>query len=110
MIRLELLRTRVARRILLLFVLGALAPVVLLAGYSFWAVTRQLRDQSSARLQQLSKSAGMSIMERLRHAEADLALAAANRGQSVLDLSSRPTRSVEEVVFTAWGGRPDSVA
>src|SRR5688572_23985470 len=74
MLRLEHLRTRVARRILLLFVLGALAPVVTLAVYSFTAVSGQLRAQSQERLEQLSKNVGMSVMERLQHAEGDLVL------------------------------------
>jgi putative nucleotidyltransferase with HDIG domain len=118
MIRIELLRTRVARRILLLFVLGALAPVVLLGVYAFSTVRQQLRDQGFDRLQQLSKSAGMSIMERLKHAEADLDLVVADEQLRALatsdamlgDVSSRPLRGLERIVVTPFAEAPDADA
>ncbi|MBW3534495.1 MAG: HD domain-containing protein [Gemmatimonadetes bacterium] len=100
MLHFELLRTRVARRILLLFVVGALAPVVVLAGYSFTVVTAQLRDQSRDRLQQLSKNAGMSVIERLQDAEVDLEMAA-----DEVAVSGR-LRSILEVVVAAAGELP----
>jgi putative nucleotidyltransferase with HDIG domain len=114
MIRIELLRTRVARRILLLFVVGALAPVALLGVYSFNAVRQQLRDQGQDRLQQLSKSAGMSIMERLQHAEADLNLVMADeklRGLASVDagdVASRPLRGIQRVVVAPFEAAPDA--
>jgi HAMP domain-containing protein len=64
-LRSGLLRTRVARRILGLFVTGALVPVVVMAGISFVAVTRQLTHQSEERLRQLAANAGQSIVQQL---------------------------------------------
>jgi putative nucleotidyltransferase with HDIG domain len=106
--RLELLRTRVARRILVVFVLGALAPVVLLGVYSFRAVTAQLRDQGHDRLQQLSKSAGMSVMERLKHAEGDLDVVMAD--EALRALPADRLRALESVVVTPFDGRPDTLS
>ena len=45
-LRLGLLRTRIARRILGLFIVGALVPVLVMAGISFAVVERQLRVRS----------------------------------------------------------------
>jgi signal transduction histidine kinase len=68
----------VARRIFALFVLCAIVPIVVLAIISFTEVTRQLSDQSRARLRQGSKAVGMSIYERLLFLEADMKMIAAN--------------------------------
>ena len=64
-IGLEFLRARVGRRILGLFVVGALLPVVILAGLTYTAVTGQLESQAEARLIQLSDDIAQSVMERL---------------------------------------------
>lgn len=53
------------RRILGLFVVGALLPVVILAGLTYTAVTGQLESQAEARLIQLSDDIAQSVMERL---------------------------------------------
>ncbi len=122
--RLELLRTRVARRIFLLFVLSALVPVALLGTYGFLAIARQLRDQSRERLQQLSKNAGMSVLERLQFAEADVRLVAsdqaASAGMAALSAGGPATgvrveprrflSTLRDVVLTAPGGRPDTLS
>jgi putative nucleotidyltransferase with HDIG domain len=87
---------------------------VMLGVYAFTAVTQQLRDQSHDRLQQLSKSAGMSVMERLKHAENDLDLVAADAGLRTVpeggtalgDVASRPLLAIEKVVVTPFDGRP----
>lgn len=65
-LRLGLLRTRVARRILRLFLTGALVPVVALAGISFVMVTRQLNGQSENLLEQLAENAGQSVLQQLQ--------------------------------------------
>ena len=70
--RFSSLRTRVARRIVLLFVLCALLPVLALAALSTMRVTEQLFDQSRARLSQTSKSVGAGVLERLSILEAAL--------------------------------------
>jgi putative nucleotidyltransferase with HDIG domain len=53
MFRAELFRTKVAGRIFVLFFVGAIVPVVLLAALSFRAVSDQLSDQSEAQMSQL---------------------------------------------------------
>ncbi len=59
------LRRKVARRVLLVFVLCALVPVTGFALVAFFQVTSQLSSQSAERLRQSSKAAAMSIIDRL---------------------------------------------
>ena len=66
------LRSKVARRILFLFVACALLPITLLALVSFSQVTQQLNLQSRQRLRQASKAQGMAIYERLLLREAEM--------------------------------------
>jgi putative nucleotidyltransferase with HDIG domain len=61
----DFLRSKVARRIFLLFVLCALVPISGLAVLSFGLVGGQLREQSRERLRQARKSAGMAIVQKL---------------------------------------------
>ena len=70
------LRTKVARRILGLFMLTAAFPVAILTFVSYNQVTDQLSDQSRARLRRMSKIAGMGILERLDVLRADLEIIA----------------------------------
>lgn len=67
-------RSKVARRIVMLFVLCALAPVCVLGILAFQQVSGQLEQASQDRLRQAGKSTGMGIVERLQRAEADLLL------------------------------------
>lgn len=60
------LRSKVARRIFLLFVLCALLPIAALAYVTLQQVTRHLSLQSSRALQQASKSQSMAIYDRLQ--------------------------------------------
>jgi len=62
----------VARRIVGLFVVSALVPIVGMAVISFFAVTSQLEDQSRERLAQLTRNAGMSVLQQLRGIETTL--------------------------------------
>ncbi len=71
------LRTKVARRILLTFLVGAIVPITLMAALSFGAVTNQLRDQSRERLGRLAKASGMAAVERIWTAHAALSQIAA---------------------------------
>ena len=66
------LRSKVARRIFVLFVLCALLPTGALAVLSFHHVTRQLNEQSQRRLYQAGKAVGMGIYERVRYLEAEM--------------------------------------
>jgi putative nucleotidyltransferase with HDIG domain len=79
------LRTRVARRILLLFVMSALVPTLALTFVSYRHVSGQLLDEAGVRLQQAGKTAGMDILQHLQGVRAELdrsaaALAAGEQG------------------------------
>ncbi len=70
------LRSKVARRIFVLFVLCALLPIASLAIISFSQVTKQLKDQCLTRLQQASKALGMATFERLSLLETEMKMIA----------------------------------
>lgn len=61
----SLLGSKVARRILLLFILCSLLPLTALTLITFGHVMKQLTEQSQSRLQWGSKALGLSIYERL---------------------------------------------
>ena len=58
-------RTKVARRIFLLFIVCAMVPTTALAVVSFFHVKAQLNEQSRKLLSQQSKNISVSIHERL---------------------------------------------
>ena len=62
--RVELLRSRVAWRVIRLFVLGSLLPIAVLAALSYGAVSRQLESQSEQRLADVTDIAAQSLLER----------------------------------------------
>ncbi|MEO5864049.1 MAG: ATP-binding protein [Nitrospiraceae bacterium] len=68
----SLFQSRIARRMLGLFVLCALVPTSILGWVSYYQVTDQLVLQSSARLRQESKSQGMLLYNHLLTLKADL--------------------------------------
>ncbi len=74
------LRSKVGRRIVLLFILCALLPIGGLAIVSFTQVTNQLNEQSRKRLREARKSKGMAILERLTLLELALRMMASNLG------------------------------
>ena len=63
-VRVEFLRTRVARRVIRLFVLGSLLPIAVLIALSYRAVSRQLESQSEQRLADVTDIAAQSLLER----------------------------------------------
>ena len=67
------LRSRFGRRLLLLFIVCALLPMVALAVLSFGTVTRQLREGSLGRLEHTGRALAAVITERLRFVAGDLA-------------------------------------
>ncbi|HXG44877.1 MAG TPA: HD domain-containing phosphohydrolase [Gemmatimonadales bacterium] len=67
------LRTRVARRILGLFLLSAVLPVGVLAYLAYREVSAELGEQAGDRLHQASKSAGMMLLDNLRRAALEFA-------------------------------------
>ena len=60
----KFLRTRVAQRVIRLFVLGSLLPIAVLAALSYRAVSRQLESQSEERLAEVTDIAAQSLLER----------------------------------------------
>ena len=71
-----LFKSKVARRIFILFIICALLPIGGLVGLSFSQVSGQLYDQSQRRLYQASKSVGMEILERILFVEAEMKMIA----------------------------------
>jgi putative nucleotidyltransferase with HDIG domain len=71
-IRLRMLTTRIGHRILLLFVLCALVPIVTLAVVSYREVVSELRAQSARRLRESTKMVGLSVYNRILLLEHDL--------------------------------------
>jgi putative nucleotidyltransferase with HDIG domain len=67
------LRTRVARRVLLLFSVCALVPVAALAVTSYFVVSKQLHDQSLERVTHENREARQAVAERLTNVRLDLA-------------------------------------
>jgi putative nucleotidyltransferase with HDIG domain len=65
MLDLQNFKSRVARRLLALFVISALAPTVALAVLSYVQVTRQLTRENERSLGVASKAAANAILERL---------------------------------------------
>lgn len=65
-------RSRVARRIFMLFILCALIPLSVLAYFSFTQVTKNLYRQANQDLRLASKASGMATFERLQFLETDL--------------------------------------
>lgn len=76
------LRSKVARRIFMLFIVCALLPITVLACLCFSHVTKQLTEQSQRRLHQTSKAIGMAIFEQLLFLEANMKMLAFNLSAS----------------------------
>src|SRR3954452_11928810 len=76
-IRNTFLHSKVARRIVLLFISCALLPVTLLAILSYYEVSSQLREQSQKELTQASRRQGMAVYERLEMLDSDLQVVSA---------------------------------
>jgi putative nucleotidyltransferase with HDIG domain len=66
------LRSKVARRIFVLFVGCALVPIVALTVLSFYQVSNQVKNESQKQLQQLTKAEGFAIYERLTMLDTEL--------------------------------------
>lgn len=69
------LRSRVARRIFVLFVACALVPMAVFTTLSFLQVSSQLHRQNQRQLQQAAKSLGLAIYERLTILDSELEMA-----------------------------------
>ena len=66
------LRSKVARRIFLLFIVCALLPITALALLSYFRVSQQLEEQIQIRLHRSAKDASVAINDRLKSLEADM--------------------------------------
>ncbi len=73
--------TKVARRVLLLFLLCAALPLATFAALGYLQVRRQLTEQSWQRLSVASKTVAMSLVERLLLLEADLVRSGLQRSE-----------------------------
>jgi putative nucleotidyltransferase with HDIG domain len=111
------LRSKVARRIFLLFVLCALLPIAALAIVSFGHVTQELNRQSQRRLHQASKAIALGIYERLLLLEGEMRIVASTlttgTGTSTLKESDLFGEGVPEhfmsLEFIGAGGRHNTL-
>ncbi len=98
------LRSRVAQRIALLFILCALIPIALLAILTFNQVTKHLDEQSKTRLHQTSKAMAMSIIERLIFLDSELTRLAANTDMSSSSLLKTPPPELDDYLEEKFKG------
>jgi putative nucleotidyltransferase with HDIG domain len=70
------LRSKVARRIFLLFISCALIPIIALALFSFGHISKQLNVTTQRQLHQTSRDVGMYIYERLLFLETEIKMVA----------------------------------
>jgi putative nucleotidyltransferase with HDIG domain len=98
------LRTRLGRRFVLLFVLCALVPVALFGVLADRAVSAELRTQALTRVQRSAKDATVSIVQQIE--QADAALVTAMRLGTDLRVVTRDDRRVQRVTFVALSELP----
>ncbi|MBN1104102.1 MAG: HAMP domain-containing protein [Deltaproteobacteria bacterium] len=77
-LELRAFRTRVARRIFVLFIVCAIVPISALALVSYVHVRAQLLEQCKVRLRQESKAVAVSLYERLWLVRAEIRMVATN--------------------------------
>ncbi len=113
------LRSKVARRIFLLFVLCALLPIAALAIISFGHVTQELNRQSQRRLHQASKAVALGIYERLLFLEGEMRIVASTlttgtgastaKGSNIFIFGEGVPERFMSVVFISGGGRRNNL-
>lgn len=107
----RLLRSRLGRRLLLLFVGCALVPTCAVALLSFFSVTGQLTREGQQRLVALAKAAGRTLSDRIIFFESDLRrqapqlLACAAAGRAPSDCGGELLYAAEEVAALGPLGR-----
>jgi HD-GYP domain-containing protein (c-di-GMP phosphodiesterase class II)/HAMP domain-containing protein len=97
-------RSKVARRIFLLFVLCALIPLSVLAYFSFSQVTRSLYTQANVGLYQASKASGMTTFERLQFLETELDMINTMLVKGTKDLMVHSVPGLEERLKSRFKG------
>jgi len=107
----DLLRSRVARRLLALFLVCAVLPLVAISALTLRHVSDRLQEQSQARLRQASKAGGMALVTRLGDLERWMAWAAREElaGRPV---AGSPRALPAEVAALAWwrpGAAPEAL-
>lgn len=119
----QMFRSRVARRLFLLFAACALVPVTALAFLAVMDRTRQLREQDNDLLRRSAKDSGMRVLERLEFFDSDLR----NLGEhlsaersSLRDIDAATVTHLQEhflalaifddrdAILEAWGGPIDA--
>jgi hypothetical protein len=112
----SLLQSKVARRMLAIFMLCALLPVCVVGGLSLWQVSRKLQTETYQAASHASKNAGMSVLEALSIVRSELETIADT--QAVREEGRWPERRAEEtghearligLTFYGEGGRPEAL-
>ncbi|MBN2124292.1 MAG: HAMP domain-containing protein [Deltaproteobacteria bacterium] len=107
-------RTKVARRIFLLFVTCAIVPILVTAWISFRHVSRQIREQGFQQLYQGAKTVGISLFERLSLLRAEIRIIASTLSASgparppslSEDLANRIRERFTSLALLEADGRP----
>jgi PAS domain S-box-containing protein len=100
--QLTALRTRVARRILGLFIVCAFVPIGTLAVLSYRRVSTQLTQQATQRLHEISKGAAMVLMKRLTDLDDELRAAAAQFSTGVSRVATTTAASADAEEPRSW--------
>ena len=70
----SIFKSKVAKRIFLLFLTSAMLPIGIFSGLAFYQVSTQLKEQSISRLQNNAKSYGLILFERFSMLDTELSL------------------------------------
>lgn len=117
-IRARFLRSKVAQRIVVLFVSCAMLPVIILAVVSFYEVSSQLHEDSERQLMRAGKSQAMAIYERLELIDSDLQFLGTQIGDHRLPAINKVLQSRFESISVVapdgstralWGDAPASL-
>ncbi len=103
----KFIRSRLGRRIFMMFVICALLPILSLSIISYYQVAKQLKNQSYERLHKAVKFHALSQYERLLFIEAEMELIASsvkedlkkNSQLSSIDLNKRAAMHFKTVAF-----------
>jgi signal transduction histidine kinase len=108
MLGVGVLRTRLGRRLLRVFLLAAFLPLLGFAGLSYWQVSVEVRRQAEAALHDAAKTAGMGLAARCSQIAGDLeslrTLGAAQRGGALGTATERWCESLRRRCSAAWLG------
>jgi len=78
------MKSKVARRFLLLFVVSALIPIGILAFFSLRQIADEQREETYRRLHHASKNAGMSVLEGLDLVESEMQVMSVAKDEDLL--------------------------